>query len=1050
LLTLEARLLENLNDEQRFGPSNTLQTERARIARELNRLGIQLNLDFNSLCQGQTYEDSIALEVVEEVPLEELDYLYRTGQQLEAAGYVFEASAKYWQIWQTQPEFRDVTAKLATMESPKQEAFAGRQAELKILMQTLERSLLGVTSIVFLSGDPGTGKTALVKEFLRQAQTKYKDIVYSIGSCGAQSGVGEPYLPFKEIFSLLCGDVERQLSQGNISVEDAYRLAQVAPVINDIILDFAPNLTTMLAPMISVDVKQYGTSGKKTNDQALNQSVITVPPAVSEYADSTRLTILFECSLILARLAKTFPLILIVDDLQWSDAASLDLLYYLGTRLRECPIVLIGIFRSSDTSDAKNPLANCISEIKLRNPKLVEISLDRVDEEFVQQFVARNYAPHQFRPETIGQIQTNTGGNALFVSELFQYFKETDKISKNEQGAWGVRGQLAFHELPSKVETVIEARISRLEANVRKILEAASIEGEEFTAQVIAKLRGVDDRQLLEKLSDELERKWHLVAPTRSLAIQEQRLYLYRFKHALIRTYLYDRVNPVERELLHRDIGLFLEVTYGDDVEQISSVLAEHFRRASMPKKEANYRLISAQECVTIGDQKTAIYHLNRLETILDDHPESFKNYTGLAKQLYRMRGNLYALMMASDKAQRDFHKLETKARIDKDACALVSALCGYGLLKMIAGEFLSAREFLTLAEQSVPKCKSPETVADYQLLTAKVAYFLAQYEQTIEWGERAHALYTRTGNWNGVFASLSRVAAGYYAQGNYKRCEAMYVEILTLAREHSNLSAEFDASFNLAVSYWRRGLYPEAKDFFSIALEITDQMNDELSHAYCINNLGLVEISLENFTKAEILIEDALRTFRLLEAKLGQAWALGNLGDAISRAGRGEEGIELLKESRSLSQQIELKGNVAESARRLSQAYYRLSNLSESYRYAQIALQEAEEIGRQDFVGMAYRVLGEVAATARLKPEVDLPEMQEPETYLEQSVQIARETNSIIEEIEALRIWGNYLVRLPDSASRKKGANLMQEASALQEELKVRDSTVRILRTIV
>lgn len=86
--------------------------------------------------------------------------------------------------------------------------FVGRQSELQLLNEDLKRALQGNGSVIFLSGEAGSGKTALLNAFGRIAQEKHENLVIASGMCDAQTGVGDPYLPFREILNLLTGDVE--------------------------------------------------------------------------------------------------------------------------------------------------------------------------------------------------------------------------------------------------------------------------------------------------------------------------------------------------------------------------------------------------------------------------------------------------------------------------------------------------------------------------------------------------------------------------------------------------------------------------------------------------------------------------------------------------------------------------------------------------------------------------------------------------------------------------------------------------------------------------
>lgn len=978
----------------------------------------------------------------QKVSEEELNLLYEAAKRLENAGQVFAAAANYWRIWRTRPEFRDVESKLASLEKLYVETFVGRQHELDTLTRLLDHSLRGTGSIAFVSGEAGTGKTWLVRAFLRQAQNKYGNLVYSVGSCNALSGIGEPYLPFRQAFSLLCGEIEDQLVLENISMTNARRLSQVALGVAQAILDLAPSLLGTLVPL---SLKPIGLGVDRVTSKVWDR--VVRPPsgfdsAVSAFAHSARTTIFLESARVLRRIAQDFPLILFFDDLQWSDSASVDLLYHLGLVLHGTPTMLIGAFRPSEIIATKHPLANCMSELKVRRLEFGEIDLDKADDNFVSEFIACKYTPNQFISEFVTRMQAHTGGNALFISELFQYFEETKRIILDERGVWRIHSTFEFHELPPKVEAVIEKRIANLEADLRKLLEVASVEGEEFTTEVVAHLRRIEERQLLERLSMELERKMHLVALSRSVAVQQKQLYMYRFRHALIRMYLYGSLSPVERELLHRDIGLCLESIYGAATGQISSVLAEHFDKANMPEKEAPYRLMAALVAVQSGAWTTGVYHLDRLESILNDPTSSLSRQTRieLAKELYNLRGNLYALILMPENALNDFERLEVMARADGDTCALARALYGRGILARAQNDLKSALEFVSQVYTLVPEGQCVDVIADCKLLEAKANRDRAQYEETLQCAEMARVLYEKLNKVGSVLDALSQIAYAYYGKGQYDEAERIWTANLSTYNKYAMIPGDpdDDANFCLGFLNWRLKRYQKAKVFFSVALETAQQTNNLRKRAYCLNDLALVETDLGSHDEAETLLREVISICESqgLDDKKLFTWALGNLGANLTRAGKLEEAWKFLGRNRALALERDNKSDVAESSRRISEFYLQRSMLPEAYQWAQQALREAQEIGRRAFVGMTYRVLGEIALTARRAPEVNLPDVQDPEVYFEQSVQIARETGNLAEEVQSLHAWGEYLVQLPDVYSRDKGKSLIQDADKLQSRM--------------
>jgi ABC-type oligopeptide transport system substrate-binding subunit len=151
------------------------------------------------------------------------------------------------------------------------------------------------------------------------------------------------------------------------------------------------------------------------------------------------------------------------------------------------------------------------------------------------------------------------------------------------------------------VEGVIEARIGRLEDELRDLLAVASVEGEDFTAQVVAQVEEVNERKLLRRLSGELEKRHRLVHARGEQAIGEHTLSQYRFTHALFQQFLYNDLSPGERRLLHKEIAQVLEELYAGNLDEIYLQLAYHYSQANEGEKAIHYLLL-------VGDQARNIY----------------------------------------------------------------------------------------------------------------------------------------------------------------------------------------------------------------------------------------------------------------------------------------------------------------------------------------------------------------------------------------------------------------------------------------------------------
>ncbi len=147
-------------------------------------------------------------------------------------------------------------------------------------------------------------------------------------------------------------------------------------------------------------------------------------------------------------------------------------------------------------------------------------------------------------------------------------------LVQDEAGVWGEGAAIDWSQLPARVEGVIAERIRRLPEPLLETLQVASVEGERFTAEVVAWVLGLSPHQVVRQLSRALEAQHHLVQNQGSLRVGEQHLSHFRFGHNLFQTYLYNRLNEAERAYLHEEVGTVLETIYAGQTEVVADQLA--------------------------------------------------------------------------------------------------------------------------------------------------------------------------------------------------------------------------------------------------------------------------------------------------------------------------------------------------------------------------------------------------------------------------------------------------------------------------------------------
>jgi ABC-type oligopeptide transport system substrate-binding subunit/predicted Ser/Thr protein kinase len=491
--------------------------------------------------------------------------------------------------------------------------FVARDVELSRLDGFLNAALAGQGQVAFVLGESGQGKTALVREFAWRAQAAHPELLVASGNCSAQTGVGDPYLPFREILCLLTGDVEGRWAAGAMTSEQARRLWNNLPLAVRALAETGPDLVDLFVPGTTLvkHAEAFASQPDAVGGLSRLKELVHRKGATSGEASLEQAALFEQYTRVLQVLARQAPLLLVLDDLQWVDSSSANLLFHLGRRIDRSRILIVGAYRPDEVflrsrsadpgAREHHPLDPVVNEFK-RYFGDIEVDLGQAEgQQFVEAML--DSEPNRLSNAFRQTLYRQTRGHPLFTVELLREMQERRDLLQDETGHWVEGAALNWDALPARVEAVIAQRISWLTETVREALRVASVEGETFAAEVVARVLGSDEREVVRQLS-RAEREHRLVSAQGTRRVNGQRLSLYRFRHILFQKYLYNSLSEGERAYLHEDVGLTLEELYGTSAQAIaadSPRLARHFLEAGLFEKAVGY-LIQA------GDRARALY----------------------------------------------------------------------------------------------------------------------------------------------------------------------------------------------------------------------------------------------------------------------------------------------------------------------------------------------------------------------------------------------------------------------------------------------------------
>jgi predicted ATPase/DNA-binding SARP family transcriptional activator len=449
----------------------------------------------------------------------------------------------------------------------------GREDEIARMQRAFNQARMGQRRVIFTSGEPGIGKTRLARDFAHWCEeTQQATVLW--GYCYEMSGL-LPYQPIADAISAhtqTCSP-EKLRSMLGISAAD---LAKIAPAIRF-------QLPELPQP------EPIGPEAERRN----------LYNAVARYFNA---------------LAAERPLILILDDLQWADAATLHLLNYLtlqggvspfdsvssADKGNAIPLYLL-LYRTAEVQET-HPLRGLIAALQ-RGGIGEELRLQRLTEEQVQQLLV-NMARQPITAIFAGEIYRHTEGNPFFIGEAIRSLILEGKVVWTGE-RWQSTVKATELEIPQSVRLLIERRLVNLSPDCRTTLTLAAVLGRQFSSALLCKAHSLSEEVIAEHIDNAIQIQIlsSLIGASSNgsdaAGYHGQDLDL-TFTHDKIREVLYEWLNPLRRRTLHRQVAQAIEAHYAAHLQPYYGRLGYHYQMAEDYAKAVNYLLKAADHARSV------------------------------------------------------------------------------------------------------------------------------------------------------------------------------------------------------------------------------------------------------------------------------------------------------------------------------------------------------------------------------------------------------------------------------------------------------------------
>jgi tetratricopeptide (TPR) repeat protein len=724
--------------------------------------------------------------------------------------------------------------KLGTISSFSGSEFVGRTTEFAQITEHLKEAEEGRGRLVFVVGEAGIGKTRLIRELEEYANTQ--NVLSLSGRCLYQENT-EPYLPFIDALGeFITG---RRRGEGNtqndIQSEDFYSMGLVGIATSSSQSgDVQDDLVTMgLLPLGEEDGSLQAQQIQKINLQQ----------------ERTRL---FESlSQLVIAISEREPLLLVLDDLQWADDGSLQLLHYLARNIKNSRVMICGAYRPEEIENIPGKRHSLATTLRRMGPEKLyyEINLNRFDENvtslMVESMLKKKDIPKTFTDKLFQESE----GNPFFIEEVVKSLVNEGLIDLKNY-TWETKFDPAKIHIPGTIKDVIGRRIDRLDEGTKAILRYASVIGNQFTFETLHLTSGINEESLIDSIDA-------LIAANMIHENIQSRSESYKFDHTQIREVIYNSMSRSRRRLMHKRIGTVLEDLNKNKLEEVVYQLANHFNLGRDIEKTLFYASLAGEKATQSYAPEDALFYYNMAVESLKGHERTMDNKKKMINLLMRL-GEISFNISEWQKALDYYNKaIILCEEIDDDEDRGVS-LRKMGYVQNRMGNWDLATSNFEKSLVISQKLEDLYGVADSQRGLGYIHWRLGQYEDAI-----AH--YNECIQVSMSMGDMHTIALAFIELGN------VYIET---------------GDTKMGIEYYEKSL-KELKPFGDFG---------EMARAY--NNMGDSYLKSGDYDKAIEYFKKCEDMGKRIGRKDIVGWSLFNMGEAYALKGEAQQALDCAKES--------------------------------------------------------------------------------------------------------------------------------------------------------
>lgn len=814
----------------------------------------------------------------------------------------------------------------------------GRESELAILDTHFGRMLEGHGSVLFVTGEAGLGKTALVREWwagrMRNAEGGMRN------GDSPKNSPASPEAAFRISHSVLFSESACSVPVGNVEVGELEALQPWIDVSNALLVEYpeyvaahakdtkkhkkfdiskfmidtAPSWVTMipvLGPSVGAALEILGAGydqvymHNKYHGGGAAQGAQNQQQVFQQYVN------------MLSKIADDAPLVVFIDDMHWADASSTNLLFYLSRQITDKRVLVIATYRQEDALAQDNGNGHPIVKVKneiLRYESGDELVLGYLNASAIRQLLRATFTAYQVDDRLEVWLRRISDGNALFLTQYVRTLREDGHL--DEHGRF--TGNYHDASVPKTVLAVIEERTRRMSDATRELLRYAAVEGEEFTVAMLERMTKRDAMALLEELQRAIDQGF-VVERGETHVYGNTPTEVYGFSHALFHQVLYRSLIAGQRKRLHKTcLDVLLMEWERRAATGLTGVLAPkillHAEKCGAWEIVATVAFGAAQQLWSAFSEVEALEMIAIALNAIAELGTPAGDLTALRAEALLLRGQIdklrgrYEFALGALGDARDLFTREQRHERAIDAATAIASI--HFIRGALADAATGAHAALAAAEshQYLSGCAAAEN------LLGSIHMSREEYDGAMTRFTRALELRRETRDRIGEAALLNNIGSLEYRRGSFEDSLAHYAASLAISEAAGDRAGEAVALQNVGNVQWSRGAVDMAVSHYQRSLAIREKIGDRAGEASSLNNLGAAHYFRGMYTEAL----ECFRRSQAINASIGarteEALALNNMGVVHRLRGEFAESRSALERAQTLceeTQSRELSGEV-------------------------------------------------------------------------------------------------------------------------------------------